>query len=153
MSANPGLKEKLNQDLREAQKSRDANTVSILRMVLAEIHNREIQNQKPVTDEDVLAVLTSSAKKHRDSIAQFESGGRPDLVEKEQQELTLIQKYLPAQLSEEEIKKLVRETTAEMNASTPLDFGKVMGKLMPKIKGQAAGDVVSRILKEELTKT
>ena len=102
------------------------------------------------TEEDVLAVIQKEAKQHRDSIEQFRTANRPELVEKEEKELEILNKYLPQQMNEEEIRKLVNEAIAKTNASTPADMGKVMGALMPQTKGKADGGVVSRILREEL---
>ena len=144
------LKQKIQDDLKIALKNKDQARLSILRMLCSEIHNAEIEKRKDATDEEALAVLAGAAKKHEDSITQFKTGGRDDLVQKEQTELDIIRSYLPAQLTEPEIKALIAEAVAETQAEGPVDFGKVMKKLMPKTKGRANGQVVSALVKEQI---
>src|SRR3989338_11416660 len=98
------LKERLAEDLKKALKDRDATAVSVLRMVLAALHNKEIEKQKPLTDDQVLSVLSSEQKKHKDSIEQFRSGNRADLVSREEAELRVVEAYLPAALNEDEVR-------------------------------------------------
>lgn len=136
--------------MKEALKSRDDLRISVVRMLLSDIHNQEIEVKGVLADEQIMKVLSGSAKKHQDSIAQFESGGRTDLVEKEKAELAIITSYLPEPLPDEELKKLVQETIAETKPQGPQDFGKVMQAVMAKAKGRAAGQLVSQIVKEEL---
>ncbi len=147
-----GVKEKVVSDLKEAMKQKDTRKTSVLRMISAEIKNQEIDKQKSATDEDVMRVLQSSAKKHRDSIAQFTAGNRPDLVESETEELQIIQLYLPEEMSEEELDRTIDQAVKESGASAAGDFGKVMKILMPKIAGRANGQIVSQKLKEKLTR-
>ena len=141
------LKTKLTTDLKAAQKTREELRVSVLRLLLSEIHNKEIQTKRAATDEDILQVLASQQKRHDDSIKQFREGGRQELAEKEERELEIIKGYLPEALSEEELRELIRKT---IESESEKNFGKIMGKLMPSVRGRAAGDIVSRILKEEL---
>lgn len=143
------IKEKMNEDLKRALKSRDAVKVSVLRMLLSQIHNKEIEKRQALTDEDTLKVLSSEKKKHQDSISQFEQGGRQDLVSKERLELGMIESYLPEPLGEEELKKIIREV---MESESSSDFGRVMKAVMAKVKGRSDGGLVSRLVKEEIQK-
>ena len=145
------LLENIDQDLIKALKSRDQHAADTLRGLKSDIRYFQIDKRlEKVGDDDVIAVLNSAAKRRRDSIEQFGLGGRADLVAKETRELEIIKKYLPEQLSEEEILSLVKEIIQETGAASPSDVGKVMKALMPKVKGRADGklvkDVVGRTL-------
>jgi len=147
------LKQKLQEELRQSMLAKDALKTSVLRMLLSAINYYEIQKGGAgyvASDEDVLSVIQKETKQHRDSIEQFTKAERQDLVDKETKELELLQKYLPPQMPEEEIKSLVKETIAKTAASSMSDIGKVMGALMPKVKGKADGGIVNKIVKEEL---
>lgn len=142
--------EKIASDLKEAMKQKDALKISTLRMINAEIKNLEIEKRAFATDEDVLKILSSSAKKHQDSIAQFEAGNRADLASQEKAELAIIQTYLPVPLSEAELQILIDQAVSEAGAASSADFGKVMKILMPKIQGRSSGQIVSQKLKSKL---
>ncbi len=148
------LKEKIEQDLKVALKSREQTATSILRLLLADIHNREIAKGGVLNEEEVLSALSGAVKQHQDSIEQFETAGRTELLRREQAELEIIQSYLPQPFSEEELRAIIAQTLAEVPAGLrgPKDFGKVMQKLMPKVKGRADGAAVSQIVREELGK-
>jgi uncharacterized protein len=146
-------KGQLQQELKEAMLAKDTVKTSTLRMLLSAINYAEIQKGGAgyeATDEDILAVIQKEAKQRRDSIEAFESGGRQEMAEKEKQELTILQGYLPEQMGEEEITKLVEEAISQTGASGMQDIGKVMGALMPKVKGKADGGVVNKIVREKL---
>jgi uncharacterized protein YqeY len=146
-------KAELKEELKQSMLARTAEKTSALRMVISALGYYEIEKggaNYEATEEDVQAVLQKQAKQRRDSIEQFKAGGRDDLVEKETQELQMIEAYLPAQMGEEEITKLVEEAIATTGATSAQDMGKVMGALMPKTKGKADGGLVSRIVKEKL---
>lgn len=148
------LKQKLKEELRQSMLARDVLKTSVLRMLLSAITYYEIQKGGAgyeATDEDVLQVIQKEAKQRRDSIEEFKKANRQELVEKETKELEMLQVYLPQQMSEEEIKKLVIEIIKETNAKSIADMGKVMGALMPKVKGKADGGLVSKIVKENLS--
>lgn len=148
------LKKDFQENLKQSMKARDELRTSVLRLLLSAINYYEIQKGGAgyeASDEDVLTVLQSEAKKRRESIEQFKAGNRQDLVDKETKELEILQTYLPAQMGEEEIKKLVAEAVAQTGATGMQDMGKVMGALMPKVKGKADGNLVSQIVKTELT--
>lgn len=148
-------KAQLIEELKQAMLSRDTARTSVLRMVISSLGYYEIQKGGAgyeATEEDVLTVLQKEAKQHRDSIEQFANGGRIDLADKEKEELSYLEVYLPEQMGEEEIRKLVMEAIGQTGAKTPADMGRVMGALMPKTKGKADGGLVRKIVQEELGK-
>ena len=137
------LQTRLQEDLRQAMRAKDAMRRSVLRYLRSEIHNAEIAQQKELDDEGVLAVLSRQAQQRRDSIEAYESANRQDLVEREKGELAIILEYLPQQLTRAEIDELVEQAIADSGASGPADMGKVMGRLMPQVRGRAEGREVS----------
>lgn len=148
------LKEKIKEDIREAMKERKELKLSVLRMISSAISGEEIAKGKKetgMTDEEVVEVLAREVKKRKDSMSQFENAGRMELAEKEKQEIEVISKYLPEQLSSEEIEKLVGEAIKESGARSEKDFGAVMKALSPKIKGRADGKQVSETVKKILS--
>ena len=142
------LHEKLQDDVKDAMRAGDADRRSVIRYVLADIHNQEIAQQ--VDDEAVIDLLGRQAQQRRDSIEAFTQGNRQDLVDKEEGELAIILQYLPEQMSREEIAGLAQSAVEETGASGPQDMGKVMGNLMPKGKGKAQGKEVSAVVSELL---
>lgn len=144
---------KIKADLTAALKAGDTAKALALRYLLAEIHNFEIAKGKDavLTEEELAAVLQKQVKQRQESIDSYRQGSREDLVKKEQRELEMIRSYLPAQMSEEEIKKVVIETIGQVGVSSPADMGKVMGVVMPKVAGRADGSLVSKIVHELLT--
>ena len=143
--------ETLNTDLKEAMKSGDKLKTEVIRGLKSDLKYKEIEKHEPLSDEEVIAVLSSAAKRRRDSIEQFSRGGREDLVAKETSELTLINGYLPQQLSDEEILKFIDEAIAESGVTTVADIGKLMKVLMPKVKGRADGNRVRQIIASKLS--
>ena len=146
-------KEQLKEELKKSMLARDAEKTSTLRMVISALGYYEIEKGGAgyeATEEDIQAVLQKQAKQRRDSIEQFKAGGRDELAAKETKELELLENYLPSQMSEEEVKKLVNEAVEQTGAVSASDMGKVMGALMPKIKGKADGSLVSKLVKEKL---
>lgn len=137
------LQTRLQEDLKQAMRNKDALRRSVLRYLRSEIHNAEITQQKELDDEGVLAVLSRQAQQRRDSIEAYESANRQDLVERERGELAIILEYLPQQLTRTEIDELVEQAIADTGASGPSDMGKVMGRLMPQVRGRAEGREVS----------
>lgn len=134
-----------------AAKTKDREALSALRMIRAALHNKEIDLRGELTSEDVLQVLSSMIKQRRDSIEQFKSGGRADLVEKEERELAIIKRFMPAQLSQEEIEREIEKAIAEAGAASVRDMGKVMKILMPKLTGKADGKTVSEMVRKTLS--
>ncbi len=145
-----GVKEKIMADLKEAMKSKDMDKVSTLRLLLSEIKNKEIDKRGELTDEEIYAVIQKSVKQRKESIEQYRSGGREDLVEKEQKELEILEKYLPEQLSEDELERIIDEAIKETEATTLKDLGKVMRVVMPKVKGRADGKLVNEMVRKKL---
>ena len=144
------LKEQLTADMKEAMKNKEKERLAVIRMVRGAIRQQEIDGQKELGEEDVIAVISKEVKMRRDSIEEFQKGGREDLVEKTQAEIDVLLPYLPAQLSEDEVRELVKAAVEQTGASTPKDMGKVMGVLMPKVKGRADGKMVNTIVKSFL---
>jgi hypothetical protein len=148
-----GLKETLENDLKEALRSKDERRKTTLRLALAAIHNAEIAKGKALEEGEVLAVLSKEAKQRRESAALFAEGGREDLVDQENKELEILTEYLPEQLSEAEIEARVREVIDEVGATSAAQMGDVMRVLMPQMKGKADGQLVSTIVKRILSET
>jgi len=145
-----GLKEKLDEDLRIAMRAKDEVRKSVLRMLRSELHNEEIAVRGSIGEDDILAVISRQARKNRESIFEFGKGGRDDLVQKEKAELDILAEYLPTQLSHDDISAIALETIQEVGAVGPNDKGKVMGQLMPQVKGKADGAMVNIIVVELL---
>ena len=146
-------KQELKEELKQSMLARNTDKTSVLRMVVSALGYYEIEKGGAgyeATEEDVDAVLQKQVKQRRDSVEQFQAGGRDDLVAKESKEIELLEVYLPKQMGEEEVKKLVAEAVEQTGASTAADMGKVMGALMPKVKGKADGGLVSRLVREKL---
>ncbi len=146
--------QKLQEELKQAMLSKEVLKTSVLRLLLSAINYYEIKTGGAgyqATDEDVLTVLQKEVKQRRESIEQFKNAGRQDLSDKEKKELEILKTYLPEQMSEEEIREIIKETIREIGAATITDMGKVMAALMTKIKGKADGSLVSQIVKTELS--
>lgn len=144
------LKETVGKDLVTAMKSKDKNTLGVLRMLKSALQMEEIKKGDDLTEEDELTVLTREVKQRRDSRTEFEKANRDDLVAQQDVEIKILEKYLPAQLSMEEIKVLIEEVATELGANSPRDMGKVMGVISKKTKGAADGKVVSQLVKDYL---
>lgn len=144
------LQEKLQEDLKAAMKSRDSRRLSVIRLAKAAIKNTEIAKKKELGDDEVLEVLNREVKQRRDAIPEFQKGNRPDLVENLEAEIAILMEYLPQQMSEEEIRQVAKEAVAAVGARDARDMGKVMGALMPKVKGKADGRLVNQVVKELL---
>lgn len=146
------LREQINDDLKTAMRGGDVARRDTIRLLLAALKQREVDERKVLTDTDVLAIIEKMLKQRRDSISQFEQGGRQDLADKEKQELELLQAYMPQALGEAEITAAVAAAVAETGAAAPSDMGKVMAVLKPKLAGRADMSKVSAVVKAHLTK-
>ena len=144
------IKERITEDMKRALTTKDKVRLRVIRLLKSEIRYKEIEKRSELTDEDVISVLSSSIKKHKDSIEQFEKGGREDLVAGEKAELEVIWEYMPKQLEEKELFQIVDEAIREVNASAPSDLGKVMKTVMPKVKGRADGKKVNELVSFKL---
>lgn len=139
-------------DLKQAQLARDEIKVSTLRLLISEIHNVEIQKGGSLSDGDVISVVQREVKKRKEAAAGFRQGGREEQAQKEENELKVLERYLPEQLSNEELTKLVQDSITEVGANSLPDLGKVMGVVMTQVAGRADGGTVSALVKEKLTK-
>lgn len=141
------LYEKIESEMKEALKSGQATKLSVLRMVVAAVKNAEISKKvKKLEEADVIQVIQKMIKEHKESISQFEKGNRPDLVEKEKSELLILQKYVPAEMSEPELTSIVKSVMQELGVTAKADSGKVMRAVMEKVKGKADGKTVNAIV-------
>ena len=145
------VKAKLNAALKEAMVSKDVKRRDVIRTLLSAIKQVEIDTRKDVSPEDVVGILQKEAKKRRESIEEMDKAGRTDLSEQEKYELTLIESFLPQQLSRDEITAIVRETIAQTGVTSAKEMGKLMGALMPKVKGLADGKLVNEVVREALS--
>lgn len=144
------LNDRLNEDMKHAMRSQDKFRLSVIRMVRSSIKNIEIDQRKTLDDQEILDVLNREVKLRKDSLQEFEKAGRQDLVDQLKQELDILAVYMPKQLSEDEVKAIVQQTIQEVGASSKADMGKVMGALMPKVKGLADGKLVNQIVQQLL---
>lgn len=140
----------LNNDLKEALKAGDRARADVIRGLKSDIKYKEIELKHPPTEEDVIAVLSTAAKKRRDSIEQFRAGGRADLADKEAHELEILTHYLPKQLSDEELGGIISAAIEAAGAAGPADIGKVMKEIMPKVKGRVDGNRVRELIAAKL---
>ena len=131
-------------------RNKDASKRTVIRTLMSAIKNAEIDSQSELDDDGIIIVFTKQAQQRKDSIEAYQKAARQDLVDNEKAELDFISQFLPAQMSEEEIQKLVDKVINELNATNPSDMGKVMGKLMPQIKGKADGKLVNSIVSSKL---
>lgn len=145
------LKERITEDMKNAMRTGDKDRLATLRMILAAIKQREVDERIQLDDSQVLAVLEKMVKQRRESIAQFQSGGREDLVAKESAEVAVLQSYLPEQLSDAEIDALITEAISATGATSVKDMGKVMGVLKSKAQGRADMGAVSARVKARLS--
>jgi uncharacterized protein YqeY len=151
-----GLKEKIQEDMKAAFKAGDQAARSTLSLLLSVIQNRELAKRaktgkaEELTDEEVMEAVAGEAKKRRESIATYEQGGRPELAENERTEAEILSRYLPQQLSEDDVKKLIADAVAATSAAGAGDIGKVMGKIAPAIKGRFDGARANTLVKEAL---
>jgi uncharacterized protein YqeY len=146
-----GLKEQITEDMKTAMRAKDAGRLGTVRLIIAEIKRKEVDERIEVTDEQALAIIEKMIKQRKDSITQFEAGGRADLADIEKAELAILSTYMPAGLSEEEISAAVAEAVTASGAAGPQDMGKVMALIKPKMpKGTDMG-LVSSLIKKALT--
>ncbi len=145
------LKARVAEDMKAALRSGDKLRVSVLRLLTALVKNREVEKRGPLTEAEMTQAVTASVKQRQEAIEAYRRGGRQDLVDKESAELAILQSYLPAPLTTEELAGLVREAIREAQATSPKEMGKVMAVLMPRVTGRADGRVVSSMVREALS--
>lgn len=146
-----GLLDRLDRDMVKATKSRDSERLGVIRFLRSEIKNLEIELGRKPDDTEVVSVLSRVAKRHRESIEQFRQGGRDDLVEKEERQSAIVKEYMPEQLSHDEIAELVDQVIRDAEARGPSDLGRVMGAMMPKVRGRADGSAVKSVVEAKLS--
>ncbi len=145
------LRDTLQSDLAQAQLQKDTLKVSTLRMLLSELNYAKIQKGQDLTDQDVVVVVQREVKKRKEAATGFRQGGREEQAQKEEQEAKILVAYLPEQLSDEELTKIVEDTITEVGANSIADMGKVIGAVMGKVSGQVEGARVSALVKEKLS--
>ncbi|AVK60460.1 hypothetical protein C5Z25_01125 [Lactobacillus sp. CBA3605] len=144
------LAETLNGDLKAAMKARDKQSLSVLRMLKSALVNEKINAGHELTADEATSVISRELKQRRESLSEFENAGRQDLVDGVKAEITIVEKYMPKQLSDDEVKQIVATTIEQIGATGKGDFGKVMGAVMPKLKGQADGKLINQTVKSLL---
>jgi uncharacterized protein YqeY len=144
------LNERLNDDMKQLMKSGDKFALSVVRMIRSTVKNAEIDTRKTLSDEEVLDIMTREIKQRRDALQEFEKAGRDDLADQAKAEIEVIQRYMPQELTEQELLSIVEETVNEVGASSKSDMGKVMSALMPKVKGRADGKKVNEAVQRFL---
>ena len=145
-----GLKEQLNEDMKQAMRAKDKNRLSAIRMVRGAVRDKEINGKVELDDNGVLEVIASQIKKRKDALEQLRKSNREDLVEAEMEQINALQEFLPAQLSMEEIEAAVTGAIEELGATSMRDMGKVMGTLVPQLRGKADNSVISQIVRQKL---
>ncbi|MFJ7975003.1 GatB/YqeY domain-containing protein [Peribacillus sp. JNUCC 23] len=145
------LLERLNNDMKQAMKNKEKDKLSVIRMLKSSLQNEELKKREELTDDEELTVLSRELKQRKDSLQEFENAGRIDLVDKVRTEIDYVEAYMPEQLSEEEISEIVKNTIEEVKASSKTDMGRVMGALMPKVKGKADGSLVNKLVQQHLS--
>jgi uncharacterized protein YqeY len=145
------LKNRIQDDVKAAMKAKDKERLATLRLITAAIKQREVDDRAELSEEQVLAVLEKMIKQRRDSITQYERASRPELAQKEQSEIAIIEAYMPEGLSDDEIAELIQQAISETGAASMRDMGKVMGLLKPKMQGRADMGKVSGLIKQKLS--
>ena len=145
-----GLKEQLNEDMKQAMRAKDKNRLAAIRMVRGAVRDKEINSKVELDDDGVLGVIASQIKKRKDALEQLRKSNRDDLVDAEMEQINTLQEFLPAQLSMEEIEAAVTGAIEDLGATSMRDMGKVMGTLVPQLRGKADNSVISQIVRQKL---
>ncbi|MCM3566567.1 GatB/YqeY domain-containing protein [Neobacillus mesonae] len=146
------LLERLNNDMKQAMKNKEKDKLSVIRMIKASLQNEAIKlGTKELSEDQELTVLSRELKQRKDSLHEFDKAGRDDLVEKLRNEISIVELYMPKQLSEEEVAEIVKQTIEEVGAKSKADMGKVMSAVMPKVKGKADGSLVNNFVQQHLS--
>ncbi len=151
MSIISSLKDRLLDDMKDAMKAKDKERLSVIRMARASIKNVEIEKRKDLDDQEIIEVIAREVKKNRDSITEYKKAGQEEKITKLNQEIDILEEYLPRQLSRDEVEELVDQVIIRVGAESMADMGKVMGTVMPEVKGKADGRLVNAIVKEKLS--
>lgn len=145
------MKEKILIDLKNAMKNQNRELLSVIRMVKGAIQLEEIKVKRELNDDEIITIIGREIKTRKESVKEFEKGGRTDLIDKTQKEIDILQKYMPVQMSEEEVLKIIDEVFDKINPAGPSDMGKVMGTIAPLVKGKADLGFVNSKIKERLS--
>ncbi|CRK84188.1 GatB/YqeY domain-containing protein [Neobacillus massiliamazoniensis] len=146
------LLERLNNDMKQAMKNKEKDKLSVIRMVKASLQNEAIKlGKKELSEDEELTILSREVKQRKDSLHEFDKAGRQDLVDKLHTEISILELYLPKQLSEEELLEIVKQTISEVGAKSKAEMGKVMAAIMPKVKGKADGSLVNKFVQQHLS--
>ena len=145
------IKPLISEAIKSSMKSGDKENTTTLRMAISEIKKEEIDKKSDLTDQEIIVILQKMIKQRKDSSSQFSSAGRDELAEREEREIKSLTEFLPEQLTEEEIEKIVSKTVNDLNAQSPQDIGKVMGSLKSQLQGKADMSIVSRMVKQNLS--
>lgn len=146
------LLQQLTSDMVSAMKNRYKETLNVVRMLKAAVQNEQIELGHDLSANEEIAVMAREYKQRKESLEEFEKAGREELINQAKNELAIVEKYMPKQLSKDEVTKIVKEVIDELNASSMKNFGQVMGSVMPKVQGQADGKLVNQVVKEQLSK-
>ena len=144
--------DQLNEDMKAAMKAKEKERLSTIRMIKAAIQNEEIDKGRELTPDEEIAIVSREKKQRMDSYEEFAKAGRGDLITNLEKELEIVTEYLPEQLSDDEVREIVKETIEEVEAESMQDMGKVMTTIMPKVSGAADGSKINQLVKEELSK-
>lgn len=144
------LKQKLQEDLKSSMKNKDTVRKSVVTLIRASIKQYEVDNRVELDDEGIIDIISKQMKQRRDSLEEFAKANRQDLVSETESEIEVLKEYLPQQLSEEELNKIVKETISELRATSMKDMGKIMSAMMPKVKGRADGKQINELVKANL---
>ena len=142
----------LNEDMKTAMRAKDKDSLTTIRMIKSAIQNEEIRKGSELNQDEEIAIVSREKKQRLESLNEFEKAERDDLVEKLNRELEIVNKYLPEQLAEDEVRGIVNETINEVGAESMQDMGKVMSTIMPKVAGRADGGTINKLVREELSK-
>ena len=144
------MREKIMIDLKNAMKNQNKDLLNVVRMVKGAIQLEEINKKRDLTDDEVVAVIAKQIKTRKETIGDLEKSGRTDLIKQTEKEISILEKYMPAMMSEEEINKVIDEIFNEVNPTSQADTGKIMGKISPLLKGKADMSLVNKLVKEKL---
>lgn len=145
------LKDQILEDMKKAMKEKDKQALNTIRLLRSEIRNKEISEKEELDDDEVIGVVSSLIKKHKDALEQARDANRPEMVEENKERMEILQKYMPEQLSESEIEEIIDEVIEETGASSMRDMGVVMGTIMSRVKGKADGKLVNKKVRERLS--
>ena len=146
------MRDRILEDLKNAMKAQDKEVLSVIRMVKGAMQMEELNKKRPLTDEEMVSIIGKQIKTRKESITEFEKGNRNDLILQAKKEIEILNKYMPEQMSEEEILKVIDEVFTKVNPTGIADLGKVMGQISPLVKGKADLGLVNKLIREKLTK-